>query len=127
VDRAYEEDPLADRITVVTRDLAAKVTALSGRSDVVCLPSAVDHETFAPVADVSLLREKVGIRPGEVVLGFAGELREKKGQQYLLQALRTVQERRPACLLVIGEVRPSEMLRLMQWLGPGTLEETACL
>jgi glycosyltransferase involved in cell wall biosynthesis len=117
----------ADHISAVTRDLAAKVAALSGRNDVVCLRNAVDHETFAPRPASNATREKLGIRPDEVVLGFAGELREKKGQQHLLQALRTVQQTRPACLLVIGEVRPSETPRLMQWLGPGTLEANRVL
>jgi glycosyltransferase involved in cell wall biosynthesis len=42
------------------------------------------------------------------VLGFSGELREKKGQQFLLRSLTTVQTQRPACLLIIGEVRPSD-------------------
>lgn len=117
----------ADCITAVTRDLAAKVTALSGRNDAVCLRNAVDDSIFAPLPAVGPLREKLGIRADEVVLGFAGELLEKKGQQYLLQALRTVQESRPACLLVIGEVRPSELPRLMQWVGPGTLEDNRVL
>ena len=111
----------ADCISAVTRDLAAKVAALSGRKDVVHLPNAVDSEVFRPVA--APLRTKLGIGADEAVLGFAGELREKKGQQFLLEALRRVCETRPACLLIIGEVRPSEMPRLMQSLGTGTLEE----
>ncbi len=113
----------ADCVSAVTVDLAAKVSALSGRVDVVCLKNVVDPEVFAPSSDAAGLREKLGIRPHEVVLGFAGELREKKGQQFLLEALRRVRETRPACLLVIGEVRPSELPRLMQWTGPGALEE----
>lgn len=113
----------ADCITAVTRGLASKVTALAGRNDVLTLPNAVDHEIFAPGSSRGDLREKLGIAPGEIVLGFAGELREKKGQQFLLQALRTVRENRPACLLIIGEVRPSEMPRLMQSVGPGTLQD----
>ena len=117
----------ADCITAVTQDLARKVAALSGRNDVVYLPNAVDHEVFRPLSVVGELRASLGIREDEVVLGFAGELREKKGQQYLLQALRKVQESRPACLLVIGEVRPSEMPRLMQWLGAGSLDEQRVL
>ena len=117
----------ASCITAVTRKLACKVAALSARSDVFCLHNAVDHEVFKPLAANSALREKLGIRPEEAVLGFAGELREKKGLQYLLQALRSVQEKRPVCLLVIGEVRPSETVRLMQSLGPGTLQENRVL
>jgi len=112
----------ATSISAVTRDLARKITALSGRNDVVCLKNVVDTDIFAPV-DSRHLREKLGISPDEIVLGFAGELREKKGQQFLMDALRAVREHRKACLLVIGEVRPSEIPRLMQWIGAGSLEE----
>ncbi len=117
----------ANCITAVTRELACKVAALSGRKDVFYLRNAVDAGIFRPLPPDLELRERLGIRPDEVVLGFAGELREKKGLQYLLQALRSVRERYPACLLVIGEVRPSEVVRLMQSLGPGTLEENRVL
>jgi len=113
----------ASCISAVTMDLAAKVSALSGRTDVVRLKNVVDFQVFTPAAAPAGLREKLGIRPEEAVLGFAGELREKKGQQFLLEALRRVREARPACLLVIGEVRPSELPRLMQWTGPGALED----
>ncbi len=114
----------AASIVAVTSDLARKVTAASGRTDVVHLPNAVDHEVFRPLEVAGgELRQRLGIQPGEAVLGFAGELREKKGQRHLLQSLEAVRAVRPACLLVIGEVRPSEMPRLMEWLGPGTLAE----
>jgi glycosyltransferase involved in cell wall biosynthesis len=117
----------AGYITAVTKELAAKVTALCGRDDVFYLRNAVDHETFRPLPPDAQLREKLGIRADEVVLGFAGELREKKGQQYLLQALHQVRQNRPACLLIVGEVRPSEVAKVMQWVGPGTLEENRVL
>ena len=114
-------------ITAVTKELAAKVTALCGRDNVIYLRNAVDHETFRPLPPDLSLGEKLGIRKGEAVLGFAGELREKKGQQYLLQALQRVREQRPACLLIIGEVRPSETAKVTQFIGPGTLEENRVL
>jgi glycosyltransferase involved in cell wall biosynthesis len=114
-------------ITAVTSALAAKVTALCGRKDVVHLRNAVDHEIFTPGPGSTILRESLGVRPDEIVLGFAGELREKKGIQHLIQALRTVQQRRSACLLVIGEVRPSEMPRLMQWVDAADLVQSRIL
>jgi glycosyltransferase involved in cell wall biosynthesis len=117
----------ADCVTAVTRELAAKVAALSGRKDTVCLKNVVDPSIFVPAAPDLALRQRLGILPEEVVLGFAGELREKKGLQFLLEALRQVRENRPACLLVIGEVRPSEMPRLMQWTGAAGLAENRIL
>jgi glycosyltransferase involved in cell wall biosynthesis len=110
-------------LSAVTNDLAAKVRALCGRDDVVWLKNVVDSKMFSPRPSKEELRQKLGIRPDEIVLGFSGELREKKGQHFLLETLRKVRETRPACLLIIGEVRPSEMPRLMQWAGADGLEE----
>jgi len=118
-------------ITAVTKELACKVEALSGRTDVCFMRNVVDHGTFKPLPCddpcVKELRGKLGIGEQEAVLGFSGELREKKGLQYLLAALRHVRETRPACILVIGEVRPSEIVKVMQSIGPGSLQENRIL
>lgn len=113
----------ASLVAAVTGELARKARAVTGRDDVVHTANAVDHEAFAPGPANPELRRALGIRDEEAVLGFAGELREKKGLTHLLAALSFVRSKRPACLLLIGDVRPSEMPRLMQWLGTGTLTE----
>jgi L-malate glycosyltransferase len=106
-------------ITSVSADMCRKIGLLSGRDDVLVLKNAVDTEIFSPVnypqaRSLGLqeqsppTRASLGIAPDEVVLGFCGELREKKGQQFLLNALTTVSIQRPACLLIIGEVRTSQ-------------------
>jgi glycosyltransferase involved in cell wall biosynthesis len=101
-------------VSSVTRALAAKAQALSGRTDIVLLHNVVDCAVFRPLdEDFADLRKSLGIMEEETVLGFSGELREKKGLQPLLTALRVVQANRPACLLIIGDVRPSEMPRLL--------------
>jgi glycosyltransferase involved in cell wall biosynthesis len=110
-------------ITTVTEELSRKVTAVSGRRDVVSLPNSVDHEIFRPGVPSPRLREQLGIQPDELVLGFCGELREKKGLQHILDALRQVRATRPACLLVIGEVRPSQMPKLFEFTGTDPLAE----
>jgi glycosyltransferase involved in cell wall biosynthesis len=113
----------ADLVTAVTLELAKKVTALAGRDDVIHFRNTVDSDVFRPEPPDPELRAALGIHDAEAVLGFAGELREKKGLQHLLDALRFVQQRRRACLLIIGDVRPSEMPRMFQILGPGALAE----
>lgn len=96
-------------ITAVSADMSRKIQLLSGRDDVLVLKNAVNTEIFSPIAKKGeITRESLGIIPDEVVLGFCGELREKKGQQFLLSALTTVRQQRPACLLIIGEVRTSQ-------------------
>lgn len=102
----------ASAITSVSDNIARKIQVLSHREDVIVLKNAVNNQIFSPTSvgaiDKLSLRESLGITPDEVVLGFAGELREKKGHQFLLNALTIVRSRRPACLLIIGEVRPSQ-------------------
>lgn len=94
----------ANLVTAVSRDLAAKARLLTG-APVQVLHNAVDLETFAPRAPDDSLRVKWSLAPGELVLGFSGELRHKKGAEFLLEAFRAVRAVRPASLLVIGEVR----------------------
>jgi glycosyltransferase involved in cell wall biosynthesis len=108
-------------VTAVTAELARKAQALAGRTDVVHLRNVVDTEAFAPAHPDADLRARLGIEPGEAVLGFCGELREKKGLTYLLEGLAAVRRVRPARLLIIGDVRPSEMPHLTQLLGPEPL------
>jgi glycosyltransferase involved in cell wall biosynthesis len=92
------------RVVTVTHDLADKVRALVGREAFV-LPNAVDADLFRPGPRPPELAGRYGLGPGELVLGFSGELRAKKGMAFLLEALREVRCRRPARLLVIGAVR----------------------
>lgn len=99
----------ATRITAVSQDMAHKIRVLSGREDVIVLKNAVDTRIFNPQSrpDLAPLRPSLGIADDAIILGFSGELREKKGQPFLLDALTTVRLRYPAALLLIGEMRPS--------------------
>lgn len=108
----------ASLITTVSQDLARKVEVLSRRSKgVVTLPNAVDSKVFTvdDATESNKLRQALGIAPESVVLGFSGELREKKGQRFLLEALSRVQRDRPTHLLIIGEVRPSDETTLQSF------------
>jgi glycosyltransferase involved in cell wall biosynthesis len=98
----------ADILTSASLDLARKISLVAARNDVIAIKNAVNTETFSPSASretLSALRHKLGIKPEEIILGFSGELREKKGQNFLLQTLAQVREYYPACLLIIGDVR----------------------
>lgn len=101
----------ASVLTAVSEDIGKKIKLLCGRDDVLVLRNAVDGEVFSQNSFLErkkIARENLGIEPDEVVLGFCGELREKKGQQFLLNALTTVRNEVSACLLIIGEVRTSQ-------------------
>ena len=94
----------ADTVTAVSQDMAHKVKMVSDRPAIV-QKNVVDTTVFQDRPPLPSLRDQLGIRPDEVVLGFSGELREKKGQSFLLNALSQVRAVHPACLLIIGEVR----------------------
>ncbi len=100
----------ASVVTAVSKDMGRKIELLCGRNDLLVLRNAVDGEVFSQksIAGRTVTRENLGIEPDEVVLGFCGELREKKGQQFLLNALTRVRNGVSACLLIIGEVRTSQ-------------------
>ncbi|WP_428264158.1 glycosyltransferase [Haliangium sp.] len=107
----------ADLVTAVSRDLAHKINVLLGVPEhAQPIPNAVDTELFRPTPEPDHeLRAALGIGPDEAVLGFSGELRHKKGTPFLLSALTEVRRERPACLLVIGEVRAREEAQLMSY------------
>jgi len=97
----------ADLITAVSRELAKKISVLTGeKAQLELIPNAVDLELFCGGSPPPALRERYAIGDDEVVLGFCGELRHKKGFPFMLDALVRVRESRSACLLVIGQVRP---------------------
>jgi glycosyltransferase involved in cell wall biosynthesis len=98
----------ADRITAVSEDIARKMRVFCDREDVYLLKNAVDTDIFYPSsteAEKTLLRDSLQIPPDTLVLGFSGELREKKGQSFLLPCLEKVGEVRDARLLIVGQTR----------------------
>ena len=97
----------ATHLVSVSRDLADKVRALVDRTPIV-LANAVDTGVFCPGPRPDDLAGPLGLPGGEMILGFSGELRAKKGLPFLLAALKEVREHRPARLLVIGEVRQGD-------------------
>ncbi len=97
----------ADAVTAVTRDLARKAAALSGRSDVRFIPNGVDGQAFAPGPPDPALRARLGLdeRPA---IGFIGEARAKKGLGRLLRIYPKVYDKIPCHLLLVGGVRQDE-------------------
>jgi glycosyltransferase involved in cell wall biosynthesis len=93
----------ATRVTGVSRELCHKASRVFGRS-VDYVPNAVDAEAFRPETPDNSLRASLGLGEDPVV-GFVGELREKKGMRFLLPAFAELNRRRPARLLLIGGVR----------------------
>jgi glycosyltransferase involved in cell wall biosynthesis len=97
----------ADAVVAVTRDLARKATALSGRDDVQFIPNGVDVDLFAPQPPDPALRASLGLDERPVV-GFIGEARAKKGLGRILRIFPQLNEKVPAQLIFVGGVRKED-------------------
>ena len=110
----------ASVVNAVSQDLMRKIDVLLGRpSNGVVVSNVVDADTFCPVSDgssVAQQREELRLPKDDVILGFCGELRHKKGLPFVLQALAEGQSKRPTRLLVIGDVRPREQSTISSFL-----------
>lgn len=102
----------ASKVSAVSRDLASKIRVIAARDDVQVIHNSVNSEIFRPADSSSFLRSNLGISDDEMVLGFSGELREKKGMQFLLEAFRQLKETQNVVLLIIGEVRQQQKVVL---------------
>lgn len=103
----------ADLITAASHNLAKKIDVLLGRDGgVQVVHNSVDVDLFSPGPADATLREKLGIAADEAILVFSGELRHKKGVDFLMSAFRAVRQVRPAFLLIIGDARAEEGAKL---------------
>jgi glycosyltransferase involved in cell wall biosynthesis len=99
----------AGAITTNANELAKKIRALIPGLEVTVIPNGIDTEHFQPLPRNNVLAESLGLINGTPrVIGFAGELREKKGLRSLLSAYAQVNKKEPAALLIVGDVRAGE-------------------
>jgi glycosyltransferase involved in cell wall biosynthesis len=106
----------AGGIGCVSRELVAKCAALADRSDVQYTPNSVDAAFFQPQPKDERILHALQHREGQIILGFVGELRVKKGTAYVLDAFRAVREQVPAKLLLVGGMRSEDTAFLRRYL-----------
>jgi glycosyltransferase involved in cell wall biosynthesis len=95
----------ASAVTTNASELAKTGKVLIGR-DIVLIPNGIEAEHFSPLPRNEALAESLGLTGP--VIGFVGELREKKGLATLLSAYAQVLRELRSTLLVVGEVRVGE-------------------
>lgn len=105
----------ADALLAVTRELAAKVRALAGRTEGVHhVPNGVDAALFCPEA-VRAGADAAFADCPRPWLGFSGELRLKKGMPLLLDLAGRLAAARRGTLLLLGGVRGDEREGFARW------------
>lgn len=89
-------------VTSVSAHTGARMRAAAG-TDLTVLYPGVDTERFAPTVDGSPLRERLGLGDRPVVV-CVSRLVPRKGQDVLIEAMRSVRVRIPeAALLLVGD------------------------
>jgi glycosyltransferase involved in cell wall biosynthesis len=110
----------ASAVTTNANELAKKSAALVPGLKVTVVPNGIDPNLFKPLPRNIALAESLslinGDRPGTTarVIGFVGELREKKGLRPLLSAYAQVNKVNAATLLIVGDVRAGEDRQLFE-------------
>lgn len=103
----------ANAVTTNASELAKKAKAFLNR-DIHIIPNGIDTERFKPIEKNSVLAEALGLvdekkkEERKFVIGFVGELREKKGLATLLSGYTQITKTMPISLLIVGEVREGE-------------------
>ena len=101
----------AGAVTTNASELVNKAKAFFDR-EIFLIPNAVDAEHFKPMVRNEILAEALGLKEQNkernLVIGFVGELREKKGLKPLLIAYAQINKILGASLLIVGEVRSGE-------------------
>jgi glycosyltransferase involved in cell wall biosynthesis len=108
----------ASAVTTNASELARKARAFVDR-DIFLIPNGIDTGQFKPMERNEELAEMLGLggkkkEERKSVIGFVGELREKKGLTALLSGYAQIAKRNPASLLIVGEVRVGEDKKLFE-------------
>ena len=113
----------ANVVTANAKESIRKAKAFFDR-EIILIPNSVDTNHFKPMGKNLALLESLGlerkrkeersvsgkwiVESDEAVIGFVGELREKKGLKTLLSAYAQINAKRLSTLLIVGEVRHGE-------------------
>ncbi|MBN8579491.1 MAG: glycosyltransferase family 4 protein [Anaerolineae bacterium] len=103
----------ANAVTTNASELAKKAKAFIDR-EIHIIPNGIDTERFKPMEKKMVLAETLGLvdekkkEERNFVIGFVGELREKKGLETLLSGYAQLAKTISVSLLVVGEVREGE-------------------
>jgi len=101
----------ASAVTTNASELINKAKAFIDK-EIHLIPNGIDTNLFKPTDKNVALAETFNLQPSKPgVIGFVGELREKKGLQTLLSAYAQVIKMRATSLLVVGEVRQGDDLK----------------
>lgn len=81
----------ADYISSISDGMIKKIMAKCNRK-VISFPNWVDTDTFHPIAQKSLLKQKFNFAPGEKIVLYSGAIGEKQGLEAILYAAHDLKD-----------------------------------
>ncbi|HEY6313427.1 MAG TPA: glycosyltransferase family 4 protein [Streptosporangiaceae bacterium] len=95
----------ADLVVTLGEAMRDEITARGvPAAKVIIVPNAVSEEFLRPLPDPGALREELGIKPGEHVVGVVSSLVPHEGIGTLLEAAKRLRERGlPVRVLIVGD------------------------
>jgi glycosyltransferase involved in cell wall biosynthesis len=103
----------AGEVTTNASVLQQKAKAFLDR-EIHLIPNGIDCDLFQPMVKNPVWVETLGLPGDKPIIGFVGELREKKGLTALLAAYAQVTKTQPASLLIVGDIRAGEDKKLFE-------------
>ncbi len=97
----------ATAVTTNASLLRVKAQAFIDR-EIFLIPNGIDANLFKPMERSTALARALGIDDDRPIIGFAGELRNKKGMTTLLNAYAQINKIHSTRLLIVGDVRTGE-------------------
>jgi glycosyltransferase involved in cell wall biosynthesis len=101
----------ASAVTTNASLLRVKAQAFIDR-EIFLIPNGIDTGLFKPMERNAALAQALGIDDDRPTIGFAGELRNKKGLATLLSAYAQINKIHSTRLLIVGDVRSGEDQRI---------------
>lgn len=95
----------ADAVVTLSETMKADIVGRGIPADrVTVIPNAVDGARFTPRPRDGALAGRLGIEPGEIVLGYISSMVRYEGIRYLIEATKLLRDRgRPVRLLLVGD------------------------
>lgn len=90
---------LSTKLMLVASAISKRFAWLENTKKVVVVYNGIDLEEFDSFSSSSSIREEFGIAHGTVLLGSIGRIEKRKGQEYLISAMRDIDN---AKLVLVG-------------------------
>jgi glycosyltransferase involved in cell wall biosynthesis len=100
---------LSTRLILVANSISNRFKWLKNNRKTVVVHNGIDLETFDALPAISSIREDFNINRDTVLLGCIGRVEKQKGQEYLISAMKHIEEAR---LFIVGNVEERYLHRI---------------